>query len=83
MVGSAAPRACRVIQPIAARRTGQNVSTESTAGVIRKVGKGMSNKSEIDRLADFILKHYPDEIGMTDPPSSESAVDVVIRLLSK
>jgi len=38
----------------------------------------MSCESEIDRLADFILKNYPYEIGKE---TSESAVDVAIRLL--
>ena len=37
-------------------------------------------RSEIDRLAKFIMKEYPDEPGSTG--ESESAVDVAIRLLS-
>jgi len=41
----------------------------------------MSAESEIDRLADFLLKNYPSEPGRTGV--SESAVDVAIRLLSK
>ena len=41
----------------------------------------MSTKSEIDRLADFLLKNYPDEPGKTGV--SESAVDVAIRLLTE
>jgi hypothetical protein len=32
---------------------------------------------EIDRLASFLLKHFPDDIG------DETAVDVAIRLLSE
>lgn len=38
-------------------------------------------RSEIDRLADFILKEFPDEPGKLG--ESESAVDVAIRLLSE
>ena len=38
---------------------------------------------EIDRLADFLLKNYPNEIGKGDFVHGESAVDVAIRLLSK
>jgi len=40
-------------------------------------------KNEIQRLADFLLRRYPDEIGKGNPQSGESAVDVAIRLLSK
>jgi hypothetical protein len=38
---------------------------------------------EIDRLADFLLQEFPDEIGLGDPVSGESAVDVAIRLLRR
>ena len=41
----------------------------------------MSAKKEIDRLAEFILKEYPEEPGSKG--TSESAVDVAIRLLSE
>jgi len=41
-----------------------------------------NTNKEIDRLADFLLKHYSDEIGKGDPVHGESAVDVAIRLLS-
>jgi hypothetical protein len=37
--------------------------------------------SEIDRLAAFLLRWFPDEIGRGDPQNGESAVDVAIRLL--
>jgi hypothetical protein len=38
--------------------------------------------SEINRLADFILKYYSQEIGLGNPIEGESAVDVAIRLLT-
>jgi chromosome segregation ATPase len=38
--------------------------------------------SEINRLADFILKYYGHEIGLGNPIEGESAVDVAIRLLT-
>jgi chromosome segregation ATPase len=38
--------------------------------------------SEINRLADFILKYYGQEIGLGNPIEGESAVDVAIRLLT-
>lgn len=40
-------------------------------------------RSEIDRLADFILEKMPEEIGKGNPQQGESAVDVAIRLLSE
>ena len=40
-------------------------------------------KREIDRLANFLLKEYPDEPGKGNPVHGESAVDVAIRLLTK
>lgn len=39
--------------------------------------------TEIDRLAAFILRYYPHEIGVGNFQHGESAVDVAIRLLSK
>lgn len=41
----------------------------------------MAAEKEIERLADFILKEYPNEPGRAG--TSESAVDVAIRLLSE
>jgi hypothetical protein len=38
--------------------------------------------NEIDRLADFLLRTYPDRIGAGDFQHGESAVDVAIRLLT-
>jgi hypothetical protein len=38
--------------------------------------------NEINRLADFILKYYGQEIGLGNPIEGESAVDVAIRLLT-
>jgi predicted nucleic acid-binding Zn-ribbon protein len=38
--------------------------------------------SEINRLADFVLKYYGHEIGLGNPQEGESAVDVAIRLLT-
>lgn len=38
---------------------------------------------EIDRLADFILKNMPKEIGKGNPRDGESAVDIAIRLLGE
>jgi len=38
--------------------------------------------NEIDRLANYLLKHFPHEIGRGDPIHGESAVDVAIRLLT-
>jgi hypothetical protein len=40
-------------------------------------------KGEIDKLADFLISKYPEEIGKGDYLYGESAVDVAIRLLSK
>lgn len=40
----------------------------------------MSAKTEIDRLAEWILEHCPEEIGKE---TSESAVDVAIRLMAE
>ena len=37
----------------------------------------------IERLADFLLSHYPDEIGRGNPVKGESAVEVAIRLLAR
>jgi len=42
-----------------------------------------SAKSEIERLASFILKYYSDEIGKGDFQHGESAVDVAIRLMTR
>lgn len=39
--------------------------------------------NEIDKLANFLLTRYPDEIGKGNSIDGESAVDVAIRLLSK
>lgn len=36
---------------------------------------------QIDKLAEFLLANYPDEIGAGDPVNGESAVEVAIRLL--
>jgi len=36
-------------------------------------------KSQIERLAKFLMKHYPNEMGRV---GSESAVDMAIRLLT-
>lgn len=38
---------------------------------------------EIGRLAEFLMKYYPDTLGEGDPIHGESAVDVAIRLLSE
>lgn len=38
-------------------------------------------KKEIDRLAEYLMKYYPKEIGADG--RNESAVDVAIRLLSR
>lgn len=43
----------------------------------------MSNtnlSNEVNKLADFLIKNYPQEVGAN---GSESAVEVAIRLLSK
>ena len=51
-----------------------------TARLLREVeqaANALQCRKEIDRLADFILREMPHEIG------DESAVDVAIRLLSK
>lgn len=39
-------------------------------------------KSEIDRLANFIMAEFPREPGRVGPPDGESAVDVAIRLMT-
>jgi hypothetical protein len=39
-------------------------------------------KKEINRLADFLMKYFPRELGAGDRVHGESAVDVAIRLLS-
>jgi len=38
---------------------------------------------EIDKLAAWILKNIPEEIGKGNPKEGESAADVAIRLLDK
>jgi hypothetical protein len=38
---------------------------------------------QVNALADFLLKEYPDEIGKGDPVHGESAMEVAIRLLTK
>jgi len=43
----------------------------------------MSAKTEIDKLASYILAVWADEIGAGDPIHGESAVDVAIRLLER
>lgn len=40
-------------------------------------------RSQIDRLAIFLMENYSDEIGKTADPSGEGAIDFAIRLLSK
>jgi len=43
----------------------------------------MGARAEIDRLAEFLMRYYQDDIGTGDPVHGESAVDVAIRLLSE
>lgn len=38
-------------------------------------------EKEIDKLADFLMQHYPRELGLGNLAHGESAVDVAIRLL--
>ena len=40
-------------------------------------------EAEIERLAEFLLKTVPDEIGEGNPHEMESAVDVAIRLIER
>lgn len=40
-------------------------------------------RDQIGRLADYLMSHFPDEIGAGDPVHGEGAVDVAIRLLSR
>lgn len=49
------------------------------AKALRELEAEIASSKEIDRLADFILANYPDEPGSNG--TSESAVDVAIRLL--
>jgi hypothetical protein len=43
----------------------------------------MSAYEQIDKLAQYLLKHWSHEIGMGDPVNGESAVTVAIRLLER
>jgi len=39
--------------------------------------------TETDRLADYLVKNFPDEIGAGNSQRGESTVDVAIRLLNR
>lgn len=42
-----------------------------------------SHQSEVERLADYLEKHFPGEPGRCGPPEGETAVDVAVRLLEE
>lgn len=40
-------------------------------------------ESRINSLAKFLMAQYPDEIGKTDSPEGEGAIECAIRLLKR
>lgn len=49
----------------------------------RMVKEETIKSKEINKLADFLLRKFPDEIGVGNQKEGESAVDVAIRLLAR
>lgn len=52
------------------------------AALIEPASVAAETASELDRLSQFILAHYPDEPGRGDPEHGETTIDVAIRLLT-
>lgn len=42
-----------------------------------------THRSEVERLADYLERHFPGEPGSQGPPEGETAVDVAVRLLEQ